>query len=74
MRALVAPVPDRSSSAILQVATQMCWAYALHKNQEYQKAWEVIQQLPACDLTAAALDFFSYNKHYQAFTDPYKTI
>jgi thymidylate synthase len=74
MRALIPPEPGRCSSTILQTATQMCWAYALHKHQKYRQAWEVIQQLPACDLTAAALDFFSYNKNYQAFTSSFKTI
>jgi thymidylate synthase len=74
MRALIAPTPDKFSSYLLQIATQMCWAHALHKNQEYQQAWEVIQQLPECDLKAAALDFFSYNKNYLVFTDPYRII
>jgi len=73
MRTLHPPAPTVFSSYLLQVATQMCWAYALHKHQEYQQAWEVIQQLPECDLKAAALDFFSYNKDYLAFTDTHKT-
>ncbi len=71
MRSLIAPTLDKFSSSLLRVATQMCWGYALHKNREYQKAWEVVQQLPDCDLKAAALDFFSYNKNYRVLRDVY---
>lgn len=64
MRLLQEPLTEILDSKWLRIVAQMLWSYSLHKNAQYERAWNVLMEIPDCDLKAAGIDFYSRNANY----------